>query len=165
MRKSLVILLAGLACVMLLAAGCTTSSGTPPATPAATPAATTATAMPSAPVNETTTAAPAPLWSGSWNSSYSMAGSADVIELLVLNQTGSSVTGFYGPGKNPIAGTVKEGTITGTWNETDVSGAYSGFFVFERSADGNSFAGKWVYTSEGADTLRNTTQYWNGVRI
>ncbi len=174
MRKSLFILLAGLACIMMIAAGCTSPSGTTPATTTqtSTPAATTAAAMPSVPLTETTTAAaanttaPTPLsWSGSWNTTYSMAGSADVIEMLVLNQSGSSVTGFYGTGNYPITGTLKEGTITGTWNETDTTGAYSGFFVFEKSTDGKSFEGKWVYTSEGGDALKNTTQHWNGVRI
>ena len=175
MRKTMVIILAGLACFMLLAAGCTNTSGTTPATTTtAIPAATTAAVMPSVPATEATTAtatnttaAPvtSPSWSGSWNTTYSMAGAADVIEMLVLNQSGSSVTGFYGTGNYPITGTVKEGTIAGTWNETDTTGTYSGFFVFETSADGKSFEGKWVYTSEGTDALKNTTQYWNGVRI
>jgi hypothetical protein len=178
MKKIIVVILAGIVCAMLIAAGCTSSSGTTPAvssttsaatpagTPAATAVATTAAAEPSLPAANTT-ASPAPetpSWTGTWNTTYSMVGSTDVIEMLVLNQSGSSVTGTYGKSNYPIAGTVKEGTITGTWNETDTTGAYSGFFVFTTSADGKSFEGKWVYTSEGADAIKNTTQYWNGVR-
>jgi hypothetical protein len=178
MKKFFVIILAGLVCTMLLVAGCTSSSGTTPAatpaTPAATPAgtpgattvATTTAAEPVLPAANTT-ASPAPetkSWTGTWNTTYSMAGSPDIIEKLVLNQSGSSVTGFYGKGNYPITGTVREGTITGTWNETDTTGAYSGFFVFTTSADGRSFEGRWVYTSEGAGAMKNTTQLWNGVR-
>ena len=167
MKKIIGIILAGIVCAMLLSAGCTSSPATTSATPAATtPAAQVSLAATSA-ATVSATAVPAnetPSWTGTWNTSYSMVGSADAIEMLVLNQSGSSVTGTYGKGNYPIAGTVKEGTITGTWNETDTTGAYSGFFVFTTSADGKSFAGKWVYTADGAGALKNTTQYWNGVR-
>jgi len=162
MKKIIGIILAGIACAMLIVAGCTSSSGTAPSTPAAT----TPTAQPSLAVTSAA-AVPAtetPSWTGTWNTTYSMVGSPDVIEMLVLNQSGSSVTGTYGTGNYPITGTVKDGAITGTWNETDTTGAYSGFFLFKTSADGRSFEGKWVYTSEGADAIKNTTQYWNGVR-
>ncbi|MFA4859272.1 hypothetical protein [Methanoregula sp.] len=162
MKKIIGIILAGIVCAMLLAAGCTSSPATTPTTPAVTTTAAQITLAPTSaaaiPANET------PSWTGTWNTSYSMAGSADVIEKLVLNQSGSSVTGTYGKSNYPITGSVKEGTITGTWNETDTTGAYSGFFVFRTSADGKSFEGKWVYTADGADALKNTTQYWNGVR-
>lgn len=167
MKKTIVIILAGIICGMLIAAGCTSTSGTTPATTTSTaPATPTATAEPSLTV--ITTAAPAtevPSWTGTWNTTYCMAGSADVIEALTLNQSGSSVTGTYGTSNYPVTGTVQEGTITGTWNETDKTGTYSGFFVFEKSSDGKSFSGRWVYTSEGADALKNTTQCWNGTRI
>lgn len=174
MKKAIVILLAGMACVMLIAAGCTGTSKTTAVTTTAATAVTTTTAAESSPTLTMTTAGPAdmsasaqatPSWDGTWNTSYSMAGSSDVIERLVLTQSGSTVNGTYGKDKCPITGTVQDNKVTGTWNETDTTGAYSGFFMFEKSADDKSFEGKWVYTSEGADTLENTTQYWNGVRV
>jgi hypothetical protein len=174
MRKSLVILLAGFACIMMIAAGCTSTSGTAPATTAATtPAATTAAAMPSAPVAEATTAAVAnttaatPLsWSGSWNTSYTSPGNATVIEVLVINQAGSSVTGTYGRNSTgTINATVQESKLAGTWSESDAAGNYTGTFEFVRSADDKSFTGRWIDASEKSGALSNTTQTWNGVRI
>lgn len=158
MRKLLVLIFTGIICAMLLAAGCTSSPAATPATPSATT--TTAPAI--------TTAAPAlapASWNGTWNSSYSSPGSSDVIEMLTLTQTGSSVTGSYGHGNGTILAIVQDGKITGTWNETDDTGVYAGFFVFEKANDDKSFKGLWVDTAEGTDALKNTTQYWNGVRV
>jgi hypothetical protein len=84
--------------------------------------------------------------------------------MLTLTQSGSSVTGSYGKGNGSVSATVQDSTIAGTWNETDDTGVYSGFLVFEKAADDRSFKGIWVYTVEGKDALKNTTQYWNGVR-
>ncbi|MDD1687592.1 hypothetical protein, partial [Methanoregula sp.] len=170
-----VILLAGFVCIMMLAAGCTNTSGTTPATTtAATPAATTAAAIPSVPATEATTAAAAnttaapvtPLsWSGSWNTSYT-SDNATVIEVLVINQTGSSVTGTYGKNSTgAIKAIVQEKTLAGTWSESDATGNYTGIFEFVRSADDKSFTGRWIDVSEKPDALSNTTQTWNGVRI
>lgn len=185
MRKSLVILLAGIACILMLAAGCTSTSGTTPATTTATPAATTAAAVPSvpateattaaaanttaaqsAPVNATTTAATPLSWSGSWNTSYTSTDNATVIEVLVMNQTVSSVTGTYGRNSTgTITATVQDGKLAGTWAESDAAGKYTGIFEFVRSADDNSFTGRWIDASEKPDALSNTTQTWNGIRI
>jgi hypothetical protein len=33
------------------------------------------------------------------------------------------------------------------------------------SDDGKSFRGYWVNKTEGAEALKNTTQFWNGVRV
>jgi len=154
MRKLLVLIFAGIICAMLLAAGCTSSPATTPATQSATT--TTAPAV--------TTAAPAS-WNGTWNTNYSSPGSSDVIEMLTLTQTGSSVTGSYGHGNGTIIAIVQDGKITGTWNETDDTGVYAGFFVFEKADDDKSFKGLWVDTADGKDALKNTTQYWNGVRV
>lgn len=185
MKNAIVILLAGMACTMLIVAGCTSTSGTTPAmssiTPAATDASTTATIEPtltatmttSAPAETTipavntttTTVVTIPSWDGTWNTSYSSKEYSEVVEILTLTQNGLSVAGSYGHGNGTIAATVQDNKVVGTWNETDETGAYSGFFVFEKSADDKSFDGKWVYTSEGTDALKNTTQYWNGVRV
>ncbi|MHB8164094.1 MAG: hypothetical protein ACYDDV_07055 [Methanoregula sp.] len=158
MRKLLVLIFTGIICAMLLAAGCTSSPATTPATPSATT--TTAPAV--------TTSAPAlapASWNGTWNTNYSSPGSSDVIEMLTLTQTGSSVTGSYGHGNGTIIAIVQDGKITGTWNETDDTGVYAGFFVFEKADDDKSFKGLWVDTADGKDALKNTTQYWNGVRV
>jgi hypothetical protein len=154
MRKLLVLIFTGIVCAMLLAAGCTSS---PAATPAATELNSTAV---------TTTAAPAPAsWNGTWNTSYGSPGTSDVIEMLTLTQAGSSVTGSYGHGNGTIIAIVQDSTLAGTWNETDHTGVYAGFFVFEKAADDRSFKGLWVNTSEGKEALKNTTQYWNGFRV
>jgi hypothetical protein len=179
MRKLLVLIFTGIVCAMLLAAGCTSSPATTAATPAATtataaPATTTApaaaSATPAADANVTavaTTAAPAQAsaaWNGTWNTTYSTKGSADTIEILTLTQAGSSVTGSYSHGNGTISALVQDSKIAGTWNETDDKGVSSGFFVFEKASDDKSFKGLWVYTADGKDALKNTTQYWNGVR-
>ncbi|MDD1689884.1 MAG: hypothetical protein LUQ66_04425 [Methanoregula sp.] len=184
MRKSLVILLAGLACIMMIAAGCTSSSGTTPATTTAvTTAAATETATPSAPAAETTivvtaeaanvtanvtTAAPvaAPSWTGTWNTSYVSSDKKPVMEVLTMNQTGSSVTGTYGKNSTgTINATVQESKLAGTWAESDLTGNYTGKFEFTLSADEKSFTGRWIDASENLSALANTTQTWDGVRV
>ncbi len=171
MRKLLVLIFTGIVCAMLLAAGCTSSPAATPATPSATttiaPAATTAAAELNV-TAVTTTAVPAPAsasWNGTWNTSYSSPGTSDVMEMLTLTEAGASVTGVYGHGNGTIAAIVQDSKIAGTWNETDDTGVYAGFFVFEKAADDKSFKGLWVDTAEGKDALKNTTQYWNGVRV
>ena len=161
MRKSLVIILAGIMFVSLIAAGCTTSPGGSPATPAATTAVTT-------PSHPATTVIPAPQslsWAGTWNTSYSSKDVEPVTEILTLTQAGSSVTGTYNAGNGTIHATVQGDTLTGTWNDSDTHGTYSGFFVFRKSPGDTSFTGQWVSTADGADALKNTTQSWNGVMV
>ena len=85
--------------------------------------------------------------------------------MLTLGQAGSSVTGSYGHGNGTISAIVQDNKITGAWNETDDTGVYAGFFVFEKAVDDKSFKGLWVNTTEGKDSLKNTTQYWNGFRV
>ncbi|MDO9325920.1 MAG: hypothetical protein Q7T80_13305 [Methanoregula sp.] len=171
MRKLLVIIFTGIVCAMLLAAGCTSPPAATPATPSATitaaPVATTAAAELNV-TAVTTTAAPAlapASWNGTWNTSYSTKGSSDFIEMLTLTQTGSSVTGSYGHGNGTISAIVQDSKIAGTWDETDDTGVFAGFFVFEKAADDKSFKGLWVNSTDGKDALKNTTQYWNGVRV
>jgi hypothetical protein len=171
MKKSLFILLAGLACIMMIAAGCTSTSGTAPATTPATtaaPAATTAPATPSAPAAEATivVSSPAPSWSGTWNTTYTSADSKPVTEVLVLNQTGSSVTGTYGKNSTGmIAATAAENKLTGNWSESDPTGNYSGMFAFVWSADEKSFTGRWIDANESVDSLAKSNLTWDGVRV
>ena len=171
MRKPIIFILIAIACALLVAAGCTSSSGTTlPATTPATPVATTAAAEASPAAGTTTAAAAAttagetPTWNGTWSTSYSSFES-EYTEVISLTQIGSSVTGTYHNGLGTMDATEQDGKITGTWNDSSDSGKSSGFFEFEKSADGKSFTGRWVSSGEGEDALKTTTQFWNGVRV
>lgn len=146
MKKTAVLILACMVCGMLIAAGCTSTSGTTPATPVATTAA---------------LSSEAPSWAGTWNSSYNTDKYGVSVMVLTFTQTGTSVTGTYHDDKGTLKGDVMDGTLTGTWNDSDINGTYSGFFVFEQAPDGKSFTGRWVNTAEGADALKTTANFWN----
>ena len=146
MKKSLVIILVGFACLMVLAAGCTNTSDTTPATPVA----------------------DATSWSGTWSTTWTSANHATLVptESVMLTQTGSTVTGTYlddmGNLTGSITGTVQGTKLTGTWTETDVSA--TGSFEFEQSADENAFTGTWTADHDYVDAVTNVTYLWNGVR-
>lgn len=159
MRIPIVFILAAIACAMLVAAGCTSTSPTSAAAPAAaepTPAAETTTALPAA-----TTAEKIPTWNGTWSTTY-LSFDTEYPEIITLTHLGSSVTGTYHNGLGTIDATAHDGKISGTWHDSDTAGEYSGFLVFEKSADGRSFTGKWVSSGEGEEALASTSQYWNG---
>jgi hypothetical protein len=165
MKKMHAIILAGFICILMIAAGCTSTSGTKPVT--TTPAATTAAVTPSVPAT-VATAAPlvTPSWSGTWNTTYTSSdNTGTVVDVLSLTQNGSSVTGTYNNGIGLVNATEQGGRLTGSWSDSDKNGKYIGLFEFVRSADDKSFTGKWVYTSEADTTLGNSTKTWNGVRI
>jgi len=86
-------------------------------------------------------------------------------DVITLTQNGSSVTGTCDKNSLVLNATVQAGKLAGTWADVDHDGTTSGFFEFEQSADEKSFTGRWVSTSEGAEALKNTTQFWNGVRV
>ena len=119
MKKSLVIILAGTICVLLFAAGCTSSSTTNPATTAPAPQ-----ALP---------------WSGTWNTTWLEKDGNLTVSIIPLTQAGTEVSGNYSY-TYP-----KEGTFTGSLNATvqgnTIAGIYSesdndvGYFVFELSKD------------------------------
>jgi hypothetical protein len=157
MKGLTVFILAAIACILVMAAGCTGTSGT---APVSTTAAATTVPAPAA-----TTAAPAETiasWTGTWDtvwgSGNTMTGMAG--EQIVLTQTGSSVTGTYANGS--VSGTVEGNTLTGTWKENDGTGGPVEFVV---SSDGSSFAGKWAYTADPAGSLATSDKTWNGVRV
>lgn len=148
MKKSLVIILAGTICVLLFAAGCTSSSTTNPAT-----------------------TAPAPQvlpWSGTWNTTWLEKDGNLTVSIIPLTQAGTEVSGNYSY-TYP-----KEGTFTGSLNATvqgnTIAGIYSesdndvGYFVFELSKDKKSFTGRWIHSPANQSALANSTLFWNGVR-
>lgn len=168
MKKSLPIILAGLICIMMMAAGCTSTPGTTRVT--TTPAAATAVVTPSTPSTPGTVATTATpftnlSWSGTWNTTYSSADEGGVVEVLSLTQDGSSVNGTYNKGNGSVNATGKGARLTGSWSDSDKDGNYTGLFEFVRSADDKSFTGRWVSASEGEKALGNTTQTWNGFRV
>ncbi|MCK9580820.1 MAG: hypothetical protein M0Q92_10285 [Methanoregula sp.] len=165
MKKSLVLILAGILCVMLAASGCTGSSPATSATPAATSAA------PAESVTKETAAAipapEAPSWAGTWNSTWLEKDGNKTISVLTLTQAGPEVSGNYrftypeeGTYTGSLNATVQGSTLTGTYAESDDD---VGFFVFELSENKNSFTGRWVH-AENKSELAGSTLSWNGVR-
>jgi len=156
MRGSTVFILAGLACILLIAAGCTGTSGTAPVSATAT--------QTTAPAPAATTAAPAvPIaaWAGTWDTVWGSGNATTETagEQIVMTQTGSSVTGTYANGS--VTGTADGNTLTGTWKENDGTG---GPVEFVLSSDGSSFTGKWAYTTDPAGSLATSGNTWNGVK-
>lgn len=143
MRKTISLILIGLACLMLMAAGCTGTPDTTPATPAP----------------------QAQSWSGIWSTTWTSADHATPIpgDDMTFTQTGSSVIGTY---ENPehdftglVTGTVDGNRLTGIWSENGTSET-SGTFVFVMSDDGTIFTGTWTSASDPSQTEYS----WNGVR-
>lgn len=173
MRSFTALILAGIVCAMLIAAGCT---GSAPATPATLVA--TAAATPAAPAAETTapeataSAAPAAVtapWTGTWNSTWLERDGNVTVSVLTLTQAGTAVTGTYNftyPDEPVYTGsinaTVTGTTLAGTYTESDED---DGLIIFELSGDNKAFTGKWVHAVAGAESLKNSTLYWNGVRV
>ena len=172
MKHAVFILLAGIACIFMIAAGCTSSAGTvTTATPTATLAATTAAPADTTAQPNVTAATPAPNFAGNWNATWKSGSDAPVVTSIQFTQNDTNVTGIYSYIDNSskvsgtIAGTVQSGVLTGSWEEASSNTSYSGPLVFTLSADANSFAGKYVYDTDAAGTINNTSNYWNGVRV
>lgn len=163
MKKSLVLLLAGILCILLAASGCTSSN---PATTAPS-AATTA-----APAESLTTAAASPApeaatWAGIWNSTWLERDGNLTVSVLTLTQKGPEVSGNYsftypeeGTYTGSLNATVKGNTLAGMYAESDDD---SGFFVFELAENHHSFTGRWVH-AENRSELDTSKLSWNGVR-
>ncbi len=170
MREPFLLVLAGIACIMLMTAGCT---GTSAPAPAATPTAMVTAPLPAAPAaTAAATAPPAPAstgepWTGTWDTTWSSADGSSTVTYMSLTQSGTAVTGTYesANGTASITGSVQGTKLSGTWSENDPSGAYNGPFEFILSDDLNSFSGTWVSASEGPAALASTSQTWNGYRV
>ncbi|OPY43273.1 MAG: hypothetical protein A4E42_01348 [Methanoregulaceae archaeon PtaU1.Bin222] len=156
MQKSYVLLLAGILCLLLIATGCTNTS---PA-PAATTVPTTATPVATTP--------PAPSWAGTWNTTWLNTDGNLTVSVVTMTVAGQEVSGNYsytypdeGPFTGHLNGTAKGQTLAGMYSESDDD---VGYIIFALSADGNSFAGRWVH-AENKTELDNSTLFWNGVRM
>jgi hypothetical protein len=79
--------------------------------------------------------------------------------------TTADMTLFTGNCYGTINGTVDGNRLTGMWVDTDKTGTYTGWFTFELSENGRVFQGHWVDESVGFDALKNTIQFWNGVKV
>jgi len=176
MKKSMVFILTGVICLMMISCGCTGSSKT---LPAETPAA--GTVAPEL-VETTSTLTTTVSWSGVWATTYNFGETGLFVEVFHLTQIGSSVTGTYSSGDDcsgqanatadltgncygTINGTAEGDRLIGIWTDTDPTGTYAGYFEFEQAANGKSFQGRWVDLHEGPGALKNTTQFWNGVKV
>ncbi|HII77224.1 MAG TPA: hypothetical protein HA264_09375 [Methanolinea sp.] len=151
MKLTTTCILACLACILVLAAGCTSAPA-----PAQTPTPT-ATTVPATPVPIATTAS----FSGTWNTKwYDEEGEHP--DLMFLEQAGSAVIGMYSESNGTINGTFGGSRLVGTWVDYYENETVTGVFEFTLSPDGNSFTGKWADTLE---ELANATEFWNGVRV
>lgn len=170
------IILAGILCVMLLSAGCTSSAPatTTPATTAVATAVTTAAPAPTAEATTaattaaTATAAPeAASWAGIWNSSWLESDGNQTSTVMTLTQTDANVSGTYAysyPGEGNYTGSLKatvEGkSLTGNYFDSDND---TGSIAFVLSDDGKAFTGKWAHATGNQSDLVNSTLFWNGV--
>ena len=154
MNHTMVCILAGLACVLVLAAGCTS---TPSVEQTTTPTATTAGTVPATPVETVTTASFAGTWIASWSGD-----GEEHPSRMTLQQAGSSVTGTYNDGNGTIDGTVTGNRLVGTWSDYDGNETVSGAFEFVLSPDAATFTGTWADNFEG---LAHATESWDGVRV
>jgi hypothetical protein len=142
MKRLGTVMLIGLLCALMVAAGCT---GIPK----------TSTAPSAAP-----TGVPGPSWAGTWKTTW-VGGEANVN--MVLVQSGSSVTGTYEYNDGKIGGTVQGTSLVGTWDENN--GGNTGPFEFVMTPDGKSFNGWWVHTGEDLTADKNNPPHWNGIRV
>ena len=172
MKQTLLILLAGIACAFMIAAGCTSSTGsaataTPTATAEVTAAATTAAAAQATAQPNVTATAATKNFAGNWNTTWKSGNDTALATSMTLVQNGTAVAGSYTYGNvtGSVSGTAAGSVLSGSWKETDPDTTYGGPLAFTLSADGNSFTGKWVYDTDAAGAINTTTNSWNGVRV
>ncbi len=149
-NTTIVFIMAGLVCALMICAGCT---GTPATntTTNTTPAATTA----------PTTGADSAAWNGTWNTTW-VEETENLSILMNLQQTGSSVSGTFEGSNSTISGNVTGTTLTGTWTEFNGTEEFTGSYAFTLSLDMRSFTGKWAFTPQ---ELASSTYVWNGTRV
>ena len=166
------IILAGIVCVMLIAAGCTSSTPATMATPVPTTVAPapSVTAVTTATTSATaaTTVPQAPSWTGTWNSTWLESDGNQTVSVLTLTQASADVSGTYAysyPNEGNYTGslnaTVQGNTLTGSYFDSDND---TGSIAFTLSEDQKSFTGRWAHATGNQSDLKNSTLFWNGVR-
>jgi hypothetical protein len=144
MKRLVTILLIGLLCALMVAAGCT---GIPK----------TSTAPATAPAG-----VPGPNWTGTWTTTWT-GGVPDT--KMVLVQSGTTVTGTYEYSEGRIIGIVQGDRLIGTWSEGSGGAGSSGPVEFVLSSDGKSFGGWWGYTGEDMTAIKKEAPSWTGIRL
>ena len=138
MKTKHILILLFAACLLFVAAGCTSSS------PASVPAA---------------TSAPAPTFAGKWMTTWH-GGGHDIP--MTLTMSGSAVTGTYEYNTGTITGTETGDRLVGTWTENE--GASKGPFEFVMSGDGKTFSGWWAYEGDDFAATKKEEPSWTGAR-
>jgi hypothetical protein len=144
MKRLVTVMLIGLLCALMVAAGCTGIPKTSTA-PAAAP-----------------TGVAGSSWTGSWTTTWT-GGVPDT--KMVLVQSGTTVTGTYEYSEGRIIGIVQGDRLIGTWSEGSGSAGNSGPVEYVLSSDGKSFSGWWGYTSEDMTAIKKETPSWTGIRL
>jgi hypothetical protein len=159
LKKVVILTLVGFLCILMLAAGCTNTSGTTPAA-ASSPATTVATTPSPLTAAATVTG---PTWSGTWDSTFDGDSSR---HLTILVQTNETVTGTYAYHEGRISGTVQGTHLIGKWFEYGgiESDRDSGPIDWVLSSDGKSFEGTWAYGEDGPDAMIDSPGIWTGTR-
>jgi hypothetical protein len=152
MKRLVTIMLIGLLCALMVAAGCTGIPKTSTA-PAAAP-----TGVP----GPSLTGAAGPNWTGTWTTTWT-GGVPDTKMALV--QSGTTVTGTYEYNEGRIIGIVQGDRLIGTWSEGSGGAGSSGPIEYVFSSDGKSFGGWWGYTGEDMTAIKKETPSWTGIRL
>ena len=104
------------------------------------------------------------LWTGKWDTTFFRYGGKEHKTVWELKQVESNVTGTYDwdSGRVNIRQSKTSGLAIGTWSESPTYKPPddAGDIEIQQSQDGNSFTGKWRYSSSG-DWIGE----WNGTRI
>ncbi len=99
-------------------------------------------------------------WTGSWMTKVRGGDNQTPME---LEQTGIVVLGSYGYRDGTIAGTSRNGRLTGTWSEDN--GQSAGPIEFILSDNGLSFTGWYGYPGENFEDVKTLAIRWRGWRI
>ena len=82
---------------------------------------------------------------------------------MVLDQSGSSVTGTYEYSDGTVSGTAAGNRLTGIRSE-DNRGS-KGPVEFELTQGGKTFTGWWAYEGDDFSITRQETPSWAGIRV
>ena len=88
-------------------------------------------------------APPTDTWSGTWTTTWT--GGSNGAAVMLLSQSGSSVTGTYDHLTGTIAGTVSGNTLSGAWTQSNDRGT----ITVTLDATGRSWSGTWTGSGGG----------------